>query len=138
MGDLRLSEATVQEIQLELVRRRRFNDFDGGLVVASLERHRELWVAVCMDRLGVASAKHPDRLAPLSLIKLRDLPDNTWNVDTLFVLTESLDKARELARVAEEERWLANEVIVQENAEEMGDALGTWPYTEGVLTAWWD
>ncbi|MFC9440478.1 hypothetical protein [Nocardia sp. NPDC057030] len=138
MRDLRLSEASVQQIQLELVRRRRFNDFDGELVVASLERHRELWVAVCMDRLGVASVEHPDWFAPLSLIKLRDLPDDTWNVDTLFVLTESLDKARELAQVAEKERWLATEVTVQENPEEMGNALGSWPYTEGVLTAWWD
>ncbi|MFI6167202.1 hypothetical protein ACIBCN_10470 [Nocardia sp. NPDC051052] len=63
---------------------------------------------------------------------------NTWNVDTLFVLTESLDQARQLARVADEERWLADEVIVQDNADEMGAALGSWPYTGGVLTAWWD
>ncbi|WP_338768404.1 hypothetical protein V7968_03560 [Nocardia vulneris] len=138
MNGLMLSAATVQEIQLELIRRSRFNDFDGAAITASLEKHRSLWVAAYLDRIGVSSAGHPDWVPALSLIKLRDLPNNTWNTDTLVVLTENLGKARELAAVAEADRWLAHEVIVQDNAEEMGAALGSWPYRTGVLMAWWD
>ncbi|WP_069160555.1 hypothetical protein [Nocardia altamirensis] len=138
MTEPMLANATVQEIQLELIRRSRFNNFDGERVVASLEQNRELWTAVCMDRLGLASAAHPDRLPAMSLIKLRDLGRNTWNVDTLFVLTESLEKTQKLAQVAVEGSWQADEVIVQDNAEEMAEALGYRPYTGGMLTVWWD
>ena len=50
-----LGDATVQEIQLELIRRTRFNAFDGERVTASLIRHRELWMAVLLDRQGLAN-----------------------------------------------------------------------------------
>src|SRR5437764_284351 len=74
---LPLTEASVQEIQLELIRRWRFNQFDGPKVVASLRAHRKLWRAVLMDRLGFISRDGHH----WGLIKLRDLPGNTWNVD---------------------------------------------------------
>src|SRR5436305_1571424 len=45
-----LRDATVQEIQLELIRRTRFNAFDGERVLASLLEHRDLWLAVLLDR----------------------------------------------------------------------------------------
>jgi hypothetical protein len=47
-----LNKATCQELQLELIRRRRFNGFDGERVVSILLAHRELWEAVVMDRLA--------------------------------------------------------------------------------------
>lgn len=135
---LPLCEAAVQEIQLELIRRRRFNEFDGPKVVASLERHRDLWVAVYMDRFGVHNAEHPDWFPGMSLIPLRDLRHNAWNVDTLLVLTEDVARARQLAAVAENEDWDADEVLVQENEEELSRALGIGPCPYRMLTAWWD
>ena len=42
---LLLREASVQEIQLELLRRTRFNALDGERVCASLLKHCGLWVA---------------------------------------------------------------------------------------------
>jgi hypothetical protein len=50
-----LIDATVQEIQLELIRRTKFNAFDGERVMASLLRHRELWMAVLLDSQGLAN-----------------------------------------------------------------------------------
>src|SRR5437879_3829495 len=111
LRDASLSGASVQEIQLELIRRSSFNEFDGERVLASLMRHRSLWLAVLMDRPG-----------PTDLIKLRDLPDNHWNVDTLFVLTATQKQARELARIIEEEDW-AGMVHLYENREEIDRAL---------------
>src|SRR5688572_5813879 len=102
---LLLKDADIQEIQLELMRRRSFNAFDGPKVVASLQRHRDLWLAAYMDRFGLCSKDHPDWIPAFSLIKLRDLPHDWWNVDTLCLLTKTIDGARQLAKIAEAEDW---------------------------------
>jgi hypothetical protein len=74
-----LSEATVQEIQFELIRRSSFNALDGPRVLESLQRHRELWLSVVFDRIGFCDT---ESLLPISsLIKLRDLPRNIWNAE---------------------------------------------------------
>ena len=135
-GDL--AGASVQQIQLELIRRRRFNEFDGAKIAGSLLRNRELWLAAYMDRFGVPHEEHPDWFPAFSLIKLRDLAGDRWNVDTLVVLTESLDQARQLAQIAKTDDWRADEITVQENREEIELALGMAPCSFGVLSAWWD
>jgi len=132
---LPLTEASVQEIQLELMRRRRFNEFDGPNVVASLRRHRKLWRAALMDRLGFVSEKHG---SGWGLIKLRDLPQNYWNVDDLFILTDTLDQARELERIAEEEDWKADNVTLLQNEDERGRQLGQFPPSGYIISFWWD
>jgi hypothetical protein len=48
---LLLREATVQEIQLELIRRTRFNAFDGERIYASLRKHRAHWQAAQLARI---------------------------------------------------------------------------------------
>ena len=58
------------------------------------------------------------------LIKLRDLPDDLWNADTLFVLSETWKQARELARIAEDEEW-AGDIYVYADQDEIDRALGT-------------
>ena len=55
---------------------------------ASLLKHRHLWLAVLLDRPGVPDYTEPDLLLTSGLIKLRDLPNNIWNADTLYILTE--------------------------------------------------
>ena len=87
---LPLAEVSVQESQLELVRRRWFNQFDGPKIVANLRRHRDLWRAVIMDSRD--------------LIKLRDLPGNYWNADTLHILCNDTGKGQRLLEIAEEEQ----------------------------------
>jgi hypothetical protein len=44
-----LRDATVQDIQLELIGRTRFNGYDGGKVYAALMNHRHLWRAALLD-----------------------------------------------------------------------------------------
>jgi hypothetical protein len=129
-----LAKATIQDIQLELIRRSSFNAFDGERVVASLLAHRHLWEAVLMDRLGFSRA---GRLPADGLIKLRDLPDNLWNVDTLYVLTADEAAARTLATVCEAEHW-GGMALVYANRQHIDDALGTGRTQQAVLSVWWD
>ena len=68
---LPLSEATAQDIQLELIRRWQYNAFDGERVAAKLWEHRDLWEAVMMDRLADSD---PGQLPAMGLIELPDLP----------------------------------------------------------------
>ena len=135
---VQLADASIQQIQLELIRRRRFNEFDGRKVADSLVRNRDLWLAAYMDRFGVPHEEHPEWFPAFSLIKLRDLAGNQWNVDSLVVLTENVDRARQLGEIAKADDWQANELIVQENREEIDFALGMAPCDFGVLSAWWD
>jgi hypothetical protein len=95
-GSVSLRDASVQDIQLELLPRTSFNALDGEKVCASLLQHRHLWLAALLDRPGVPNYAEPGLLLTAGLIKLRDLPDNLWNADTLFVLTRTRAQAREL------------------------------------------
>lgn len=91
-----LSNATVQEIQLELLKRASRDDaMDGEQVVASLLKHRDLWVAVMLASFCFSN---PGRLPSVGLIKLRDLNTNFWNADKLFAhqtLDELLDEIKQ-------------------------------------------
>jgi hypothetical protein len=132
---LTLRGATVQDIQLELIRRTRFNDFHGERVCELLNQHRGHWQAVLLDHPGVPNYKTPGRLLTSGLIKLRDLGDNIWNADTLYILTHTPAQARELAALFEEMGGMPR---VYEDEEEMGRALGMSRAEYGLLTVWWD
>jgi hypothetical protein len=135
-GPQSVREASVQDIQLELLRRSCWNALDGERVYASLMQHRALWLAALLDRPGVANYAGPGLLFMGGMIKLRDLPDNFWNADTLYILTETPAQALELARIIEEEDW-GGEVVVYKDREEIGRALGT-SEEYGLLSVWWD
>ncbi len=118
----RLTEATVQEIQLELIRRHQHNYFDGQEVAEDLMAHRDWWEAVLMDTSA-------------GLVKLRDLGDNFWNVDTLYILATDEPNARRLAKLGE--RWSADSVIVYDE-EETEWELGGGIEEQRLVTMWWD
>src|SRR5215471_17883930 len=99
-ASISLRDASVQEIQLELLRRTKFNAFDRERVYASLMAHRDLWLAVLLDRPGVANYAEPGLPLMSGLIKLRDLPDNIWNADTLYILTRRMSKPARWPRSA--------------------------------------
>ena len=120
-----LTNATVQEIQLELIRRTQHNSFDGEQVHRDLLERRDLWEAVLLDR--------PD---PTSLIKLRDLSGNYWNTDTLFILAVDEAGAYRLKELGEQ--WLADSVETY-GAEATGRELGTSdPGPRRLVQMWWD
>ena len=132
-----LQDASVQDIQLELLRRTRFNDLDGERVSASLVKHRRLWLAALPDRPGVPDCTQPGRLLTAGLIKSRDLPDNLWNADTLFLLTPTHREAAELARIADDEDW-GGEARVYTDQDEIDRAVGTGRRGHGLLSVWGD
>ncbi|MBI4602325.1 MAG: hypothetical protein HY721_10230 [Planctomycetes bacterium] len=119
------------------MRRTSFNALEGERVHASLLKHRELWLAVLLDRPGLPNYAEPSHLLMSGLIKLRDLSQNFWNADTLFVLSGTRQDARELARIIEEEDW-GGEVQVFEEQADIDRALGTGRREHGLLSVWWD
>ena len=132
-----LCEASVQDIQLELIRRTKFNTFDGEKICELLRVHRKLWRAVLFDRPGIPNFDKPGHLLLSGLIKLRDLEDNIWNVDSLFVLTHTVDGARELVSAFEESGTGAMPYLL-DDLEETDRALGTGREVYGMLKVWWD
>lgn len=129
-----LAEASIQDIQLELIRRRQFNAFDGQRVVDCLRQHRELWEAVMMDRLAIS---HPGTLPTLGLMKLRDLPQDDWNVDTLYILTPRREDAERIAEIFNMRQW-GGMVDVHTQWEEVDSALGGAKPGQAVVAIWWD
>ncbi|MEK7277804.1 MAG: hypothetical protein AAB427_10680 [Chloroflexota bacterium] len=120
-----LTAATVQEIQLELIRRTQHNSFDGEQVHKDLLAHRDWWEAVLLDGPS-----------PLNLIKLRDLSGNYWNTDTLFILAVGEADANRLKELGEQ--WLADSVETY-GAEATGRELGTSdPGDRRLVQMWWD
>lgn len=100
----------IQDLQLQLIRLSSFNAFDGGFVVDSLLAHRELWKGVIIDRAGYfneSCRRDGRRCDPIDLIKLRDLHQGYWNVDTLY-LTAADGCAEALEALAQ--TWRADEV----------------------------
>jgi len=91
-----LTITTIQAIQFDLMRRSSFNNFDGPRVARDLLRHRRLWCGAILDRLGDDA-----------LIKLRDIDENYWNVDTLYVLSSEANDAA-LLRLAH--HWQADAI----------------------------
>jgi hypothetical protein len=132
-----LRDASVQDIQLELLRRTRFNALDGERVHASLMKHRDLWLGALLDRPGVANYAEPSHLLMSGMSKLRDLSHNIWNADTLFILTPTREAADQLAGIAEEEEW-GGEVQVYRDQAEIDRAFGTGRQPYGLLSVWWD
>jgi len=116
------SVTKIQGIQLDLLRRSSFNNLNGRQVAGDLLSHRRLWCAALIDRLGTDA-----------LIKLRDLDENAWNADTLYVLSSRQDD-RALARLAR--RWHADAITWVGGAAAsrlLGDSSPA-----RILEVWWD
>ena len=129
-----LAEATVQEIQLELIRRRMFHAFDGQRVVDCLMQHCDLWEAVMMDRLAISQ---PGALPTMGLMKLRDFPKDEWNVDTLYIVTRSKEDAEKLAEIFNKREW-GGMVDLHTDQEEVDNALGGAKPGQAIVSIWWD
>lgn len=122
-----LCDATVQEIQLELIRRTQHNAFDGQQVAESLLRNRGLWTAVLLDSVSGGG----------SMIKLRDLADNIWNVDELFVLCQTRPDAQAIAQLAIDDAWHADVIEPIQHRDAIARMLGTSDELF-VVRFWWD
>jgi hypothetical protein len=137
MNEALLGAASVQDVQFELLRRTCFNALNGEKVCASLLKNRHLWLAALLDKPGVANYAEPGLLLLSGLLKLRDLPDNIGNADTLFVLTPPRREAERLAQLAEDEDW-GGQVHVYRHQDETDWALGMGRQEYGLVFVWWD
>ena len=120
----------VQELNLELISIASFNNFDGEQVVKDLLGHRDLWRGVVIDRADYAQTASVETI---NLIKLRDIANGYWNVDTLYILPE---KGKESELKAITATWGADEVDY-ESAEWSQRALGGGEEAT-ILRVWWD
>lgn len=120
----------IQKLNFELMKLASFNEFDGDKVVAGLISNKELWRGAVMDREGYSfeSAR-----STIDLIKLRDIEEGHWSVDTLFILSSNKDNAK-LEKLARS--WEADEVDWMDK-EEAERSLGS---SQGgsILRVWWD
>lgn len=92
----------LQIIQFELMKHVNLKGFDSKRVVADLLTHRALWEAVIMM---------PD--PTWGLLPLRDLGENKWNVDCLYIYSSG-DETKPLTELAQswhpiELMWLDEE-----------------------------
>ena len=133
-----LAAASVQELHLELLRRSQHNNFDGEQVCADLLAHRGDWQAVVFDTNALTGG------GGLSgLIKLRDLADDYYKVDTLYILAIDEAAAQRLAALAEP--WLADDVQLynqRDTNHHLGGCDDNPSASSGrrlrLVTMWWD
>jgi len=112
---------TIQDIQLDLIERASFNQFDGEQVKQDLLENKNLWKGVIMGRFD-----------SFPLIPLRDIADNIWNVDTLMILPQA-GKENELQELAA--GWCADDVELIK-----GDKISLMygGIENKVIRVWWD
>ena len=126
---LTLATASVQELHSELIRRTQHNNFDGEQILADLLAQRETWRAVLFDTGLVSSGES------CGLIKLRDMAENIYNVDTLYILAVNESAAHRLAAFAEP--WLV-ETVQTYSQEETNNLLGGCDDNLRLVEMWWD
>jgi hypothetical protein len=121
---LLLSNASSQEIQLELINRTEFNFFYGRKIATDLTANRKLWEAVLIDR------EYP------YLLKVRDLSGNVWNVDTLYILAHDAECVIKLLELGQ--GWSFDEVRVFTETE-TSEALGSTSIgSKRLISMRWD
>ncbi len=134
-SQLRLADATVQELQLELLRRSVADQYSVDELIQILIDNQNLWRGLIIDRLGINEGGH--WLQPMSMIKLRNIEDNYWNADTLFVLCPNKAAAESLKLKIPGEKFAAM-IDVKDDAKEIDNALGGADRGLVILRAWWD
>jgi hypothetical protein len=119
---------TIQDLHLELIKRVWFNECEGKKIYKDLVENRDLWISCMMTR-----EDHHHGWIP-NLIALRDMKDDYYNVDTLFILVKDKNDKRILELT---KKWDADTAsYLNDDANKM--ALGTSHPEGSVLKIWWD
>jgi hypothetical protein len=136
----KLTDATPLELQLELLRRTRFNRFNGPKIHRDLVAHAELWCAAIFGRDDVVFVERNGTRTHASPFwnTLNLLPaeeEEGYNADQLWVLTPSAEAGRAILEIARrawhcDERRLWNRANSRRVAGAQGD--------ERVVSLWWD
>lgn len=133
-------EATPLELQLELMRRTRFNAFRGPRIYDDLLARRDLWRAAIFGRDDVVFVERNGEhvhAAPfwntLNLLPVEAVEG--YNADQLWVLTPSADAGRALLDLARQ-RWRCDERRMwnRANSHRAAGCQGD----ERIVSLWWD
>lgn len=114
-----------QKFQLEVIARTNFNFCDGRRIAELLKENRRMWRAALM---------------PLNLISLRDMKEDCWHADTLYLYAEegyqySLEELVKEQFNADEVYWIGSSSAV----DIMGaSGEGFEEKSQVVLSVWWD
>jgi hypothetical protein len=134
-GERLLRDATVQEIHLELFRRTIAPNVHLDEFICVLLANRNLWRGAVIDNLGVSEGGF--WLQPSSMIKLRDIDEDFWNADTLYVLCDGRAAADELAAMLPMERFGCL-TRVEDDPRIIRRALGGGREGPVIVSFWWD
>lgn len=117
-----------QDLMLELIKVSSFNNFDGEMVVRDLLDHEDLWDGVIIDR-------DPSQGTP-DLIKLRDIGDYGYNVDTLYI-SSIPGKESDLFELAA--HWGADELDwLDPQTAQMAAGSSSFNREKAILRVWFD
>lgn len=112
---------SVQSLILQLMECTSFSDVDGKIIARDLRTSTHLWSSVMTG--SKASCIFP----------LRDIPQNQWNVDTLYILSSSQD---DIALETMAKSWNPSRIYWMP-ADEAGKYLRTFPFHHRVLCLRW-
>lgn len=119
--ELTLKKASEEEIQLELIRRQNWNEFYGQAIYDDLVWNHDLWNGILM-------------VSSIPLTTLRDMPDNYWNVDTLYIWAKDEASVEDIMELGWQWKADARYLLTAEEASElMGSSEKYF-----VIRMWWD
>ena len=128
----------MQQIQFELFRRSAVSIKYVDLVeplIDVLRTQAHLWTGMVIDRIHIGHRGHG--LLPMTMIPLRDIRQDFWNADTLYLLCPSRAAADELAALLPMERFGCM-ISVYDEPDQLDSALGGADDGVAILRAWWD
>ena len=112
----RIAGYSTQEIVASLVYRRRFNSFDGEVVVTDLARYRDLWSSFWFtrpvytpDTTGRGIRNLVEMLLQIASSQQRWSLNNSYMADTLYVLAQK-DDAVVSQLISLGEKWQADSI----------------------------
>lgn len=135
-----LADASPLDIHLELIRRTRFNDFNGPRIFADLLEHRDLWHAVTFGR-DKTFFGGPKGVLPyvgaywntLTLLPIEKLEG--YNADTIWALVPNREAGRELLAIARG-RWRSDARKLWNR--KSSRVTARCPPDERIVSFWWD
>lgn len=136
----RADEATPLELQLELLRRTRFNRFDGPRIYRDLVEHRDLWRAAVFGRDDVVFVERDGRRVHASPVwntinLLREEESEGYNADQVWIVAPSAEAGRAVLDLARA-RWKADERRLWNRANSR--RVAACVDDERVVSLWWD
>jgi hypothetical protein len=126
-----LRQYSVQQLQLELIRRFVGRRVQGNQLVHFLLEQQTLWEGVILNEIDFIPSL---KLRPLpSLIKLGALPTNQWYARSLYLVTSSEEHAEQLQRLGVEQGLWHDDAVFLFDKHSSETILGMWRIEQRVM-----